>query len=152
MLFDKTKDMTTIKEAITNAKIARFGPKEMWPANIESPVTDGDDPKHALKEGYKGHWVIRAKTGEDSAPGVVGPDLQPIINQADFYPGCYARAAVYAQVWEYGGKYGISFWLDHVQKTGDGKSFSSKKSVDQVFAPVAPTSAASDAPVSDDFM
>ena len=51
----------------------------------------------------------------------------------EFYPGCYARASVFANVWEYMGKNGVSLILDHVQKLADGKPFSSKKSAEQAF-------------------
>lgn len=145
MLFpkDKALDGTSpdgkprgLKEVIKNAKLAEFGPKESWPADLESPVTDGDDPKHAKKEGYAGHWVIKASTGEDQKPSVVDEDMNPIVDPSDFYPGCYARAYVYAYVWEYMNKQGVGFILDHVQKMKDGKSFGGKKPVEQVFGPV----------------
>lgn len=136
----------SLKEVIKNAKLAEFGPKENWPEGLESPVTDGDDPKHKDKDGYKGHWVIKASTSEDQRPTVVGPDMKPINEPADLYPGCYARAYVYAYVWEYMGKQGVGFILDHVQKMRDGKSFGGKKPVDQVFNPIsAPDDSGADA-------
>lgn len=146
MLFPKDKALTgqtvdgkprTLSEVIKNAKIAEFGPnKTDWPENLESPVVDGDDPKHKDKEGYKGHWVIKATTNEDQRPSVVDEEMIPITDQAKFYPGCYARAYVYARVWEYMNKQGVQFILDHVQKLGDGPSFGGKKPVDQVFSPM----------------
>lgn len=134
-----------LKEVIKNAKIAEFGPKENWPDDLESPVNDGDVPDNqgTIKEGYADHWVIKASTGEDQRPGVVDEEGVPITGEdaAKFYPGCYARAYVYAYVWFYPNrqkpmKKGVGFILDHVQKMGDGKSFGGKKPVDQVFGPV----------------
>lgn len=145
MLFPKNSDLmgsylggdpVSIKDVIKLAKIAKFGPKENWPADLESPVTDGDDPKHADKEGYKGHWVIKASTSEENKPGVVDENSVPITDPGSFYPGCYARAYVYAYAWEYMKKQGVGFILDHVQKTRDGKSFGGKKPVEQIFAPL----------------
>lgn len=136
MLFPKSSDLTGLKQAIMQAKIAKFGAKDNWPESLDSPVTDGDDPKHAAKEGYKDHWVIKASCNEESKPGVVDENVEDIIDQAKFYPGCYARAYIYAFAWEYMGKNGVSFILDHVQKTRDGKSFGGKKPADQVFSPV----------------
>jgi hypothetical protein len=136
MLFPKTADLSSLKEAMRQAKIAQFGSKENWPDDLESPVVDGDNPKHADKEGYKGHWVIKASTNEDQRPGVVDENVEPIVDQSKFYPGCYARAYIYAYVWEYMGKQGVGFILDHVQKLRDGKSFGGKKPADQVFTPV----------------
>lgn len=141
MLFPKNSDIKPLQEVMRQAKIAKFGPnKAEWPANIASPVTDGDDPKHSKREGYEGHWVIKASTGVDSKPGVFDEQVQEIIDPAKFYPGCYARAHVYAYVWEFpkgAGRYGVSFILDHVQKLRDGKSFTSKKAGSEIFGPVA---------------
>lgn len=146
MLFPKDSDLMglsadgeprSMKDVIKNAKLAHFGPKENWPDRLESPVIDGDDPKFSDKDGYKGHWVIKATTGEDQRPSVVDAEMIPLTSPADLYPGCYARAYVYAYVWEYMGKSGVGFILDHVQKLRDGKSFGGKKPVEQVFSPVA---------------
>lgn len=155
MLFPKNSDLTKLKEAIKQAKIAEFGPKENWPKDLESPVSDGDDPKNADKEGYKGHWIVKASSNEDQRPGVVDAQVQPILDQSKFYPGCYAQAYVYAYAWFYPDrlkpmKRGIGFILDHVQKLRDGKSFASKKSAEDVFAPVASAEVSPDADDGDD--
>lgn len=145
MLFPKDTDLMgqspegkprSLKEAIRNAKLAEFGPKENWPTDLQSPVIDGDNPKYADKEGYKGHWVMKATTSEDQRPNVVDGEMLPITDAAQLYPGCYARAYVYAYIWEYMGKQGVGFILDHVQKLRDGKSFGGKRPVEQVFSPV----------------
>lgn len=66
MLFKKSQDLSTIKLAMKHAKIAEFGPdKSNWPDDLETPVVDGDAPKYAEREGYKGHWVIKASTGAE---------------------------------------------------------------------------------------
>lgn len=137
MLFPKDSDLSIIKEAMRQAKIAAFGPKKSdWPDDLESPVNDGDDGQYADKQGYAGHWAIKASSNEDNKPGLVNKDVEEIMSQAEFYAGCYARAYVFARVWEYGKKQGIHFILDHVQKTRDGKSFGGKKPASQVFAPI----------------
>lgn len=147
MLFDKTgnmkgicpntKEARTFQEIIKQAKINEWGPDEsQWPKNIFSPVANGDDPKYADKEGYKGHWVIKATSMVESKPSVVDAKLKPITVHSDFYPGCYADAYIFARVWTFAGKYGVQFIVDHVRKRKDGKSLSSKKSADQVFAPI----------------
>lgn len=137
MLFPKDTDLTDIKRAMKNAKIAEFGPdKDEWPDKLRSPVTDGDDESNDEREGYKGHWVIKATSVEQSKPGLVDKDGEPILNASDFYPGCYARAYIFARVWTYMGKQGVQFILDHVQKVKDGKSFGGKKPIDQVFGPM----------------
>ena len=138
MLFKKTQDLATIKEAIRNAKIVAFGPnKADWPTDLQSPVDDGDSPKYAGKEGYAGHWAIKASSNEENRPGLVDENVQPILDQSQFLPGDYARAQVFARVWEYMGKRGIHFILDCVQKTREGKHFGGKKSAAEVFGPIS---------------
>lgn len=144
------REKRSIKEVITNAKIAKFGPEEDWPENIEEPVTDGDDPKYANKEGYKGHWVMKATTNEEYPPGVYGPDLKPLTEANQLQPGCYAYAFIYAHVWEYMNKQGVRFILDHVQKSRDGKSFGNRKSVEQVFSPIEAPDDSNDGPADED--
>lgn len=147
MLFDKKGNMTglcpeteaprTLQEIMKQAKINEWGPDEStWPKKIASPVTNGDSPELKDKEGYAGHWAIKCSSMVDSKPSVVDSKLKPILNAADFYPGCYADAYIFARVWEFAGKYGVQFIVDHVRKRRDGKSLSSKKSADQVFAPL----------------
>lgn len=146
MLFPKDRDIMgssptgeprSLKSVIRQAKLAEFGSKENWPKGLQSPVSDGDDPKYADKGGYKGCWVIKASTSEEQRPSVVGPDMTPITEPSELYPGCYARAYVYAYVWEFMGKRGVGFILDHVQKLADGESFGGRTPVEQVFSPVA---------------
>lgn len=159
MIFPKDSDLMgttpdgkprSLKEVIRLAKIAEFGPKENWPEDLESPVGDGDAPKNADKEGYKGSWIIKASSSEDQRPSVVDAEMVPLTTPSEFYPGCYARAYVYAYVWFYPNrqkpmKKGVGFILDHVQKMEDGKSFGGKKPVEQVFSPIsAPADDASD--------
>lgn len=129
--------LISLKDVIRNAKLQEFGEQANWPAKLISPVTDGDDPEKVKNEGYAGHWVIKATSNEESRPGVVDAQGVPITEAAIIYPGCYCRAYVFARVWEYMGKQGVQFILDHVQKMKDGKSFGGKKPVEQVFGPVS---------------
>ncbi len=136
-LFSKKSDLAVIKQAIKQAKINAFGEdKKKWPEDLESPVTDGDSVKNADKEGYKGHWAIKFSCGEDTKPGVVDERNVLVSDPSKFYPGCYAHAWVFAYVWEYMGKQGVGFILDHVQKTKDGDSFGGRKPIDQAFSPL----------------
>ena len=150
MLFPKDADLSSLKAVIRQAKIDKFGAKENWPKVMRSPVEDGDKPEHADKEGYADHYVIKASSNENSKPGVVDESVKTIIDASKFYPGCYARAYIFAYVWEFpedSGKYGIGFILDHVQKLRDGKSFGGKKQPNEVFGAVSGGSADDD----DDF-
>lgn len=144
MLFPKNANLKPLQQAMNQAKIAEFGEdKTKWPKVIESPVGDGDDADNSEKEGYSGHWVIRATTSEDQKPGVFDENVNEVMDAATIYPGCYARAHVFARVWKFGEgkpKYGVQFILDHVQKLRDGKSFSNRKAGTEVFSPVGASS------------
>jgi len=143
MLFKKTQDLSSIKLAMKHAKIDEYGPSPTdWPKALENPVRDGDAPEFAGKEEYKGCWVIKAWCGEDYRPGIVGPDNQEILDASEFVSGHYARAQVFCRCWEYGNKRGVHFLLDCVQKTRDGKPFTTRKSASEVFGPIAAASAA----------
>lgn len=150
-----TDDIKIYRQAIREAKLAFYGPKENWPEGLVSPIRDGDGPDFQdedgnQKEGYAGHWVIKASSDEDQKPGLVDETVKPILDQGKFYPGCYARAFVFAYRYEYMKKEGISFILDHVQKTRDGKPLSARKTADQVFSPVAAASGKFDADEDED--
>lgn len=141
MLYPKKGDLTVLKNAIRAAKIEKFGSKENWPADIASPVQDGDAPSKPGKEertGYAGHWVIKATANEDSRPTVVDENAQTVMDAKVIYPGCYARAAIFARVWEFpvgSGRFGVQLILNGVQKTRDGETFSTRKPVE--FDPIA---------------
>jgi len=146
MLFAKNSDLTgtapdgtprSIKEIIKNAKVVSFGSKENWPEGIQSPVTDGDDAKKTKHEGFAGNWAISAKSEEDQPPAVVDINKKPITDSKAIYAGCYARAAIYAHVWEYNGEHGVRFVLDRIQKVKEGKAFSSKGDVNKMFTPLS---------------
>lgn len=139
MLFPKDSDLSGLKAAMKEAKIQAFGKdKSRWP-DMESCVKDGDLPSPQSKqiyEGFPGHWAIRATSNENSKPGVFDEQVNPITDASQFYPGCYAIAYCFAYVWEFNGKHGVGFILDHLQKQRDGKAFGGKKPGAQVFKPV----------------
>ncbi len=152
MLFPKNTDMKVFVLAMKEAKVAKWGnDKSKWPVEMESPVVDGDSPKYAEREGYAGHWAIKASSGEDfGAPGVVDRFNKPILRANDIYPGCYARAAIFANAYDTAGNCGVSFILDHVQKLREGKNLGGRKSADQAFGP--PLEAVEDSAGDDSFL
>ena len=140
MLFDKSKtDLKTLQAPIHHACIAKWGKdKSKWPTPLKMPIRDGDKPhgkKKEVKPEHAGQWVVKASSkGEYQAPPLVDQKVQPIINQADFYPGCYGRAALKAFAYEMSeDAVGVKFILDGVQKTKDGVAIGGRKSADQIF-------------------
>lgn len=140
MLFNKEQtDLKPFQKAIHAACVAKWGPdKSEWPEGLKSPIKDGDKPqgkKKELRPEAKGCWIIRASTSaEYSKPYVVGRDsTQPIINESEFYAGCFARAALKAHAYSFADKDGIKFILDGVQKVKDGQAFGGRKPAHEVF-------------------
>lgn len=140
MLFPKDSDLSGIKEAMKQAKLAEYGAKENWPDGLQSPVSDGDTHidkvTGKVKEGYKGCWVIKATSGEDQKPVIADENGDDLIDQAQFYAGCYARASILASAWEYMGKEGVGFYINGIQKLRDGKPFGNRKTAKELFSPV----------------
>lgn len=107
--------------------------KAAWPdasqrPQLVTPFQDGDQKEY---DGYKGHMAVRA--GSKYAPGIVNANREDIIQQSEFYAGCYARAQINAYAWEFGGKAGVSFGLQNVQKLRDGDPFGSRATATSAF-------------------
>ena len=127
LLIPKT-DIPTIKsinDAIENATLNGMSAK--WngnrPGNLASPLRDGDIDKPDNAE-YAGCWFMTVK--DTRQPGIVGPDCQPILNQADFYSGCYGRASVSLYAYDAMGNKGVACGLNNLQKLEDGEPLSGR--------------------------
>ncbi len=142
-LFKKGEDLTKLKEAAQKAIITKWGPdKAKWPANLRSPFRDQAerakevDGKRILPAGHEeGAIFLNLKSAQ--APGVVDQQVQKIINEADFYAGCYALASVNAYAYDQKGNRGVSFGLGNIQKVADGEPLGNRARPEQDFAPIA---------------
>jgi hypothetical protein len=129
-LFAKGADLSKMKAAAKAAAEKKWGadPKK-WPKNLRDPFRDqgdrekeDDDGNAYLPAGYeKGAFYLNLKSTK--RPGLVDAKVQDIIDETDFYGGCYARAQVNAFAYDNKGNAGVSFGLNHVQKLKDGESF-----------------------------
>lgn len=142
MLYDKKTDLSkpatnkageplsmSMKQAVFNAATEKWGPKEKWPKNLRLPFRDGDEKSDT--PGYAGMIFVSASSKQQ--PGLVNAQRQPILNERDFYAGCYARAELIAFAYEKMGNKGVSFSLQNVQKLRDGEPFSGRKNAEDVF-------------------
>ena len=139
MLFDKKADLKEMKALAAGVAREKWGDK--IPAGIRNPFRDGDVEKEG-REGYKGVFFVNTKSNQK--PGVVDENVQPIIEQEQFYPGCYARATVTAYAYDNKGNRGVAFGLGNIQKVKDGEPFSGRSRAEDDFAPVAGASQAED--------
>lgn len=123
----KSGDMKWLKEAIKQVADAKWGAGK-WPKNFKSPIKDGDEKE---LDGYPGNWFLTVKS--KNKPGVVDRQLNEIIDPADFYSGCWARATVTVKWYSTAGNNGVAVYLQNIQKFDDGEAFSGKKNAKDDF-------------------
>jgi len=136
MLFDKSEDISELK------RIAQAAAKEKWgdkiPADRRSPFRDGDTKDMA---GYPGTTFVKAAT--KYKPGLVDAQRNDIIDETEFYAGCWARATLTAYAYDFQGNRGVAFNLHNIQKLKDDDSFVGGMSAQDDFG--APEAASQDA-------
>jgi hypothetical protein len=141
-LFEKDSDLKALQKLAKDAATTKWGADvTKWPTNLRNPFRD---QKEKDKEGYvPGNIFITATSA--SRPGLVDQALQDIIEEKDFYSGCYFRAEVTAFAYDKAGNRGVAFGLNHIQKLADGPPLSGRGTPQDAFDAVegAPTSTCS---------
>lgn len=118
MLFPKGTDLSAMKKAAEAACLVAWGPDtSKWPKNFRKPFRDQGEKEF---EGYEAGAVFVTATSS-KRPGLVDAQVNEILEEKDFYPGCYARATVNAFVYDKAGNKGVSFGLNNIQKLADGE-------------------------------
>lgn len=133
MLFDKSVDLAPLRQIANEAVVERWPDPAKRPKNLRNPFRDGDTEKPHI-EGYQNVTFITASGLRK--PGVVGPDVQPIMDAAQIYPGCYGRAAVVAYAYDNAGNRGVAFGLQNFQKTREGDPLGGGGRPEDDFGPV----------------
>lgn len=142
-LFPPGEKLEALKKRAQEALEDKFGTdQKKWPKALRSPFRDqgdrekiGDDGEAFLPDGYvKGSIMMQFKTTQK--PGLIGPDLQRILDETDFYGGCFARAEINFSAYEKKGNAGVGAYLNDLQKTRDGESFSGRRDVASKFSAV----------------
>jgi hypothetical protein len=142
-LFDKGADLTALKKEVDAVLTKKFGEKSKWPKNLRLPFRDQGERIDAAKEkdkappaGYEA-GAIMLNLKSEMRPGIVGPDMQEIIDTAEFYAGCYARASISVYAYDNKGNRGASFGLQYLQKMKDGDTLSGRPKLEDAFEAVA---------------
>lgn len=134
MLFDaeaqKTPEFAKMKALAKAAADARWGNKK--PANLRSPFRDGTEKD---LQGF-GEGIIFVRASSRQRPGLVDQKVQKIIDQSEFYPGCYARATVSVYAYDNSGNRGVAFGLQNIQKLADGENFTGRTEAENDFTAV----------------
>lgn len=131
LLFDKKTDLTVIKQAVKNAAIEEWGDKaDKMIAKIKAnpqrwPFKDGNEKADMV--GYKDMIYITASAKAANQPGLISRSKQPILDEKEFYAGCYARAELIAYAYDNEFGQGLGFSLQNIQKLREGEPFSGKR-------------------------
>ena len=131
LLFKKSQDISALKAAAKEVRIAAFGPK--LNSSLKDPFRSADDMETPVP-GYRGGVMITAKS--KNKPGIVDADLQPITDQLDFYPGCICKASVTPFAFDKKGSKGVTFLLNNIQKIKDGTRLDGRKKAEEEFEAV----------------
>lgn len=144
-LFKKGEDLTKLKMAVKECIEAKLGKDQAkWPKNLRMPFRDQaerekineETGKPFLPDGYEaGAIFLNLKSSQ--RPGVVDQSVQPIMDEADFYPGCWAQASVNPFYYDQKGNKGVSLGLQNIQKVKDGDPLGGRTKAESDFAPVA---------------
>lgn len=144
MLFKKTDDISDLKKNVAEVLTEQFGPdKAKWPkfgvgpGLVRLPFRDGAEKDY---QGYGPEMLfITASNTAANKPGLVDPEVKPIISPNEFYGGCYARAKVRAFWYDNAGNKGVSFSLGNIQKVKDGEPFGGGTTPEQDFDAIPTT-------------
>lgn len=103
---------------------AKFGGKISNKAALKLPLRDGDIERE--DEAYKDSYFVNANS--TTAPQIVDRSVQPILDRAEVYSGCYARVSVNFYAFNSNGNRGIACGLGNIQKVKDGEPLGGRTS------------------------
>jgi len=129
MCFDKGENIDSLKKLVKDCAVEKWG---KLPKPFKSPFRDGDTEKDTEKYPSFENTIFVAASSQFQC-GLVDQKRQPIIDESEFYAGCYARAIVGVYPWEFQGKKGVSFNLINVQKMADGEKLSGRSNASDAF-------------------
>ena len=99
---------------------------------IKNPLRDGDKERPD-DEACAGHYFINANN--QTKPGIVDADRQPIVERSEVYSGVYGRASINFYAFNSNGNKGIACSLNNLQKIKDGEPLGGHSRAEDDFAP-----------------
>lgn len=132
------KTLADIRQAIEAAKEAGKNTKYEGkiPTNLQITLRDGDEEAD-LEENPEYEGMMFMNISSKKKPGIVDQNVQPILDSTEVYSGCYCRVAMNAFPYNYKGKKGVSFGLNHVQKVRDGEPLGNITRAEDEFEAIA---------------
>ncbi|RZT02926.1 DUF2815 family protein [Cuneatibacter caecimuris] len=108
-----------IRDAIEAEKKA--GAAEKWkgkvPANLKTPLRDGDVERADEHPEYEGMYFLNASSSEK--PILLDETKEEVLDQTELYSGCWGRANVNFYCFDVNGNRGIAVGLNALQKKRD---------------------------------
>ena len=137
-----TETLAAIQKAIDKA--IKRGKEKNWDGKLPKfryePLRDGDEE---LASGDKTDAIYKGKVflncSSNTAPGVVGPDAKPLMDQTKLYAGCIVRADINPYPYKHAGNAGIGWGLQNIMLVSDGDRLDGRQSAEDAFADVATT-------------
>ena len=128
-----TKTIDAINAAVDAAikeGASKFGGKIPNKAALKLPLRDGDTERD--DEAYKDSFFVNANS--TTAPQIVDRAVQPILDRAEVYSGCYARVSINFYAFNSNGNRGIACGLGNIQKVSDGDPIGGRSSAADDFS------------------
>ena len=119
-------------DAAIQEGVAKFGGKIPNKAALKLPLRDGDTERD--DEAYKNSFFVNANS--TTAPQIVDRAVQPILDRAEVYSGCYARVSINFYAFNSNGNRGIACGLGNIQKVSDGEPLGGRTSAADDFSTV----------------
>ena len=122
------KIKTAINKVMEEGKNSKWGGK--IPKKLKTPLRDGDEERED-DEAYADCFFINCNSTR--APKVVDKDLNPIIDDEEFYSGCYGKVSITLFAFSSNGSNGIGAGLNNIQKLSDGERLAGGSSPEEDF-------------------
>jgi hypothetical protein len=139
LLIDKTntKALAGLNKAIEQA-IAK-GKEKVWKGKVPTfrykALRDGDEELVSGERTgaeYKGRYFLNCSSTK--APGVVGPNAKPLMNQQDLYAGCIVRLDINPYPYSQAGNNGVGWGLNNVMLVSDGERLDGRQNAEDAFS------------------
>lgn len=145
LIFPKGENLSEFKQAARDAATEKWG-KDI-PKGLKNPFKKVANKLDTYGEEFdpECEFIVFRSTNR---PGVVDAAVKPIIDQSEFYAGCWALVSTNAFAWEFRNKKtnavmsrGVSFGLNNIQKVRDDDPLAGNRvKAEDDFEPVAGSS------------
>ena len=116
----KEDDISKLLEEVNRVAKEAFGSRYVGQDKLKHPPIKDGDEKGTDHPAY-GHWIVRGKS--NSKPAVVKGDLSALTEKEDLYGGCFGKLNLTPASYQIPSGWGITFYLNAVQKVKDGEKF-----------------------------